>query len=306
MIARVTLVRIFIFLFLSLSLVSKLGNAQNINIVAKVNNHAITSKELADHIKFYKLISKNITQNPNYKTLILNKIIDKTIILDKSKKIGINIDNAEIENRIDSFRVNNKKLYNTIKKYKNNNLQKILISEIEKNLSWSKIISELTKKEVRNINDGLILEALEEMDLKKSEYKINLIQIAVNKSDENFIVINKIYKELEQKKFLSDEGQYSQYSGIVNIIDLGWISKSQINKNIFLELIKYKPRKYSLPIDSGDFYVIFAIKDIKMNNFISDGNYKKAFNKIEKDLIKNSSEKLIEEIRSTYYIETYS
>ncbi len=287
-------------LFFVLTATINFAHSKPAAIIAQINDQIITLQELENRVWFAKKFNTDETKNLSKKSLtynILDELIEEMMINLEAKRVGLSISEKEFSVVMNQIKYGQAKLYKKIKSSRRAVLaNQILEDKIRTNLIWSKILSEIVKPSVKNINKAQIIETLEQLDRDTQEYKFDISQLSMEKSDNNKIFIDKIYDELIS-------GQ--ENSEIVDFIDLGWVSKSDLDTKIYQSLIKTKGKKYTKPVDLGKNYAIFKINEKTLSNNISDQDYELAQNKIYKSLKISDGQGFLRNLKKRTFIEIY-
>ena len=263
----IKLILIFIFIILSKTQANSIEN----KIILKIDNEIITSLDVKKEARYL------ITLNPNTKNLSKDQIylISKnSLIREKIKKkeilknfeiINIEQDILEelIKNMFDKLNINSR---NEFINYLNKN--KLTIDHVEEKIKmevmWNRLVylkfkskikinSEAIKKEIlKNQKTGSKKYFLQEIlfDIKKDENiqkKNNLIQDSINKQG------------FEKTALLYSISITSQNNG-----NIGWISASSLNKNIYDKIKNLKVGEISKPITIPGGFLILKILEMKI------------------------------------------
>lgn len=286
--------------------------AKNENfLVAKVNNHIITNYDLQDRYNFLLAFSKIKINSEFEKKIFLNQIIDKLIdeelIINEAKNLGISTSIEEINSLIEEFAKKRGQNFSSFKNFFTSrdisfqNYQK----QIEADLLWSKIISSSLKSKIK-ITDLQIQEFLEQqkLDINVTKYKISEIYIS-NKNDAK-IFIEKLHQDLENGANFEDfVKQFSQSPTSDNNGEIGWVSKSDINSEIYNAISKMSKNSYSKPIFLADGYYIFKVLDKKNTTEIKENDLSFAKNRIFMQSLEIEGKSYLMNMRKKSFIEVY-
>ncbi len=279
-------------------------------IVARVNNQIITLKELENRIDFSRkyvsesktLTKKSLTYN------VLDEIIEERMIGQEGKRVNMAVSESDLSKIISKLRRSQSKLYKRLLSSKNNTPStKILENKVRASLLWSKILSELVKPSVRNINNPQIIEALEELDRDVSEFKFNISQIKIKKFKGSKIIIDEIYQKLTNReggvqKILK---KYMDQGISLDFLNIGWVSKSTLDDQLYQALFANKDNDYTKPIALNEEYAIFRINKKVLSSNISEEDYRLAQSKIYKSLQISDGGGFLRNLRRRTFIEIY-
>ncbi len=274
-------------------------------IVSRVNNQIITLKELDSRVQFEK------NHNPLSKTLskksliynTLDDIIEEAMISQEAQRVGMEISQEELEAIMSRVKHGQPKLYKKL----DSSEKEILRNKIKTNLIWSKILVELVKPSINQINNPQIIETLEHLDKDTEEFKFNISQIKIKNSKNNKLMIEKLHQELVNNDETKDVLEIYKEQGILfDFQDIGWVSKSTLDKKIYKVLMADKGKTYTKPILFDDNLVMFKIKEKIFSNNISKKDYEIAQREIYESLKISDGEGFLTNLRKRTFIEIYS
>ena len=226
--------------------------AYNNDIVASVNNFAITKYDLSNLKKLFN------TEGP---------VLEDYILLIKKRFIAINNNvtlTKEEENSLKSQKNAFLKSINANSSGVDNNFIYFII---ESNYLWSKYI-ELFVKPTIIVQDSYIDNVIEYMANINSKTKYNLSEIVLyyNKDNKEKIKekIEDIFLTLNEENFNSMAKSLSQSLSSKNSGNIGWVFESDLNSNV-IDIIK-NTDTISKPVCIGDLSgvcIIFKINNIE-------------------------------------------
>jgi peptidyl-prolyl cis-trans isomerase SurA len=271
---------------------------ENSFIVAKINNKVITNLELTDRYHFVLFSSKIQSLSGQDKESLLNQIIDKMV------------DEELIKNAIELVALRQKK--NTVQ-FKLNLLQQNIsfanyAKQIESELLWSKIISEVLRSRVK-ITDAETKEFFEQQKFNINVRKLFIAQIFIpqddNHSNHAAIISKKLVTELRNgADFQSIVKQFSRDSiSVEHNGEIGWVSQNDIDQRIYAEVSKLKKGGYSDPILLSEGYYIFKLIDSKVETKIEDQDLNIARNHIFVKKLQNLAKGYLMDLRKRAFIE---
>jgi peptidyl-prolyl cis-trans isomerase SurA len=287
---------------------------ENSFIVAKINNKVITNLELTDRYHFVLFSSKIQSLSGQDKESLLNQIIDKMVdeelIRQEAENLKISATNDEIKNAIELVALRQKK--NTVQ-FKLNLLQQNIsfanyAKQIESELLWSKIISEVLRSRVK-ITDAETKEFFEQQKFNINVRKLFIAQIFIpqddNHSNHAAIISKKLVTELRNgADFQSIVKQFSRDSiSVEHNGEIGWVSQNDIDQRIYAEVSKLKKGGYSDPILLSEGYYIFKLIDSKVETKIEDQDLNIARNHIFVKKLQNLAKGYLMDLRKRAFIE---
>lgn len=262
----------FASLFLSTnSLAQKVQNF----IFIKINQKAITYSEVMDRTRLALSLTKINRQTPEDKYLafeqITQKIIEEEIIKQEAKKFSISASPAELEQGIEIFQIKQNKTPKQFQNFlKKNNLSiQSLKNKIEAEIIWGKIINQILRPQI-TITEIEIRELLEQqqIDIKSKEYLLSQLVISGSKKSQQ--IIDKLYEELESGASFEDlVDQFSTSLSFETSDSKIWLSKSDLNTNIYNAIKDLANSEYSKPIKIDDKYLIIKLVDSRVQKEIS-------------------------------------
>jgi peptidyl-prolyl cis-trans isomerase SurA len=274
-----------------------------------VNNKIITKDEIDERFEFtirsakLKINKKN--QHDFWRKIIIERMIDEELILQKAKSYKIQIDKNELEIEIENFALRNhqnlKKFYLHLQKNNWNlaNIQK----QIEAELVWKKILQEVIKPSV-NVSISEIKEWLEKEKIDGQNDKYLLQDFVVDKSLNSQEFANKIYDELIlHDNFKNLVGNFLlSKSNDVNQ-NASWFWASELNKKIYQSINQLKIDEYSKPILLEDGWHIFKLIDKRNDLKLSDREYDFIKNQIMNRKTEMAIKNYLRELRRMAFIE---
>ena len=263
----IKLILIFIFIILSKTQANSIEN----KIILKIDNEIITSLDVKKEARYLIALNpntKNLSKDQIYlisKNSLVREKIKKKEILKNFEIINIEQDILKelIKNMFDKLNINSR---NEFISYLNKN--KLTIDHVEEKIKmevmWNRLVylkfkskikinSEAIKKEIlKNQKTGSKKYFLQEIlfDIKKDENiqkKNNLIQDSINKQG------------FEKTALLYSISITSQNNG-----NIGWISASSLNKNIYDKIKDLKAGEISKPITIPGGFLILKILEMKI------------------------------------------
>ena len=276
-------------------------------VVLKVNNNVITNVDIDNEYRYLIALSPDL-QNVNKETVM--KLAKDSIIREKIKEdelmkhYNLNIKNKFIDKIISNFytRMGMK----NINEFKNYLLKYNLIFEdIEKKIgieaAW---------------NDFIYVKFANRIQVDKLKMKNEIKKNVLNRKEQNSYFISEIlfaaenYEEL-QKKYQSIEKSILEigFKNTANIHSVsnsaklggivGWISESQLNDIIKMEIINLKIDNYTKPITIPGGFLIIKLNDKKKEkiNLNFDEEFNKKFNSERNSQLQNFSEIYFKKIK---------
>ena len=276
-------------------------------VVLIVNNNVITNVDIDNEYRYLIALSPDL-QNVNKETVM--KLAKDSIIREKIKEdelmkhYNLNIKNKFIDKIISNF-------YKTmgmknINEFKNYLLKYNLIFEdIEKKISIEAVW-----------NDFIYIKFANRIKINELKIKNEIKKIVLDRKEQNSYFISEIlfaaenYEEL-QKKYTSIEKSILEigFKNTANIHSVsnsaklggivGWISESQLNDIIKMEIINLKIDNYTKPITIPGGFLVIKLNDKKKEkiNLNFDEEFNKKFNSERNSQLQNFSEIYFKKIK---------
>ena len=261
---------IFIIFYFNLIQLSMADNHE-IKILYKVNENIISNIDVANEIKYLKILDKNFLniELEKLKDIALKLLIKEFIKKDEIEKYyNVDYNSADIDNYINRIglnlgfdNINDLKNYLSKDDIKLKDIRKKLV--IEK--TWNSLIYEIYSNKIV-INEEQISNKLEEIITQKEYQKsFRLSEIVFSAKD-------KISFEETYKKILQDiEKTNFNQAAIIHSIsetsnsggEIGWVKSTQLSKNIYDEIKDLKAEQISRPITTSGGIVILKVSEIK-------------------------------------------
>ena len=263
----IKLISIFIFLILSKTQANSIEN----KIILKIDNEIITSLDVKKEARYL------ITLNPNTKNLSKDQIylISKnSLVREKIKKKEIlknfEIINIEqdilkelIKNMFDKLNINSR---NEFIDYLNKN--KLTIDHVEEKIKmevmWNRLVYLKFKSKIKINSEAIKKEILKNQKTGSKKYFLQEILFDIKK-DENIQKKNNLIQDsINKQGFEKTALLYSISSTSKNNGNIGWISASSLNKNIYDKIKDLKAGEISKPITIPGGFLILKILEMKI------------------------------------------
>ena len=311
--------RYFLVLFFSLLSFGSLAKNKAINNLENlpqkpisqiiVNNKIITNDEINERFEFIikttKLKINQKNQRDFWRKIVIERMIEEELILQKAKFYKIEINKNELDFEIGNFAQKNHKNLEKFHLFlqKNNwnfvNFKK----QIEAELVWKKILQEIIKPSV-NVNVPEIKEWLEKEKIDGQNDKYLLQDFVIDKSLNSQEFANKIYEELIlQDNFKNFVDNFLLLKSNDVNQNTSWFWASELNQKISQSINKLKINEYSKPILLEDGWHIFKLIDKRNDLKLSDGEYDFIKNQIMNRKIEMAIKNYLRELKKMAFIE---
>ncbi len=241
-----------------------------INIVAVVNDEAITLTDLINRLDLIIITSNLPNTNATRENIadqVLQTLINEKLNYQEAKKLNINVSDSEIKKSINVIEKRNSLPENSlIQTLSENRISPgAIIEQVKAQITWEKIISKIIRPRIKvtenEINNEInIMKSNEE----KNEYKYSEIFLNFDQLQKKQKIINtilKIREQLDTKNFSEIANQMSQsssakYGGLVN-----WTVESSVPKAILETISNMNKDKISEPIVTNTGVFIIKLEE---------------------------------------------
>ena len=263
----IKLILIFIFIILSKTQANSIEN----KIILKIDNEIITSLDIKKEARYL------ITLNPNTKNLSKDQIylISKnSLVREKIKKKEI-LKNFEIVNiEQDILKELIKNMFNKLNINSRNefisylNKNKLTIDHVEEKIKmevmWNRLVYLKFKSKIKINSEAIKKEILKNQKTGSKKYFLQEILFDIKK-DENIQKKNNLIQDsINKQGFEKTALLYSISSTSQNNGNIGWISASSLNKNIYDKIKDLKAGEISKPITIPGGFLILKILEMKI------------------------------------------
>ncbi len=278
-------------------------------IIAKVNNKAITNAELFDRYRFVMAASKmKIASDQDKKLLlaqILDKMIDEELIRQESSSLKLEVSPEEMREAIDIVAAQQKKNATQFKIFFNNNGLSFdnYLKQMESEILWSKIISEILRSRVK-VTDVEVREFFEQRKFNTDVKKFFLAEVLISTSENSEKFAVKILEELKKgADFKNIVRQFSASVTAENNGEIGWVSQADVDPKIYLAISKLQKGEYSNLVNLSDGHRIFKLLDVKVETHINDHDMNVARNTIFSNKLQTVAKGYSMDLRKKSFVE---
>ena len=241
-----------------------------INIVAVVNDEAITLTDLINRLDLIIISSNlpntNVTRE-NLADQVLQTLINEKLNYQEAKKLNINVSDSEIKKSINVIEKRNSLPENSlIQTLSENRISpSAIIEQVKAQITWEKIISKIIRPRIKvtenEINNEInIMKSNEE----KNEYKYSEIFLNFDQLQKKQKIINtalKIREQLDTKNFSEIANQMSQSSSAKFGGQVNWTVESSVPKAILETISNMNKDKISEPIVTNTGVFIIKLEE---------------------------------------------
>lgn len=274
-----------------------------------INNKIITNDEIDERFEFIikttKLKINQKNQRDFWRKIVIERMIEEELILQKAKFYKIEINKNELDFEIENFaQKNHKNLEKFLLFLQKNNWNFVNFKkQIEAELVWKKILQEIIKPSV-SVNVPEIKEWLEKEKIDGQNDKYLLQDFVIDKSLNSQEFANKIYEELIlQDNFKNFVGNFLLLKSNDVNQNASWFWASELNQKISQSIDKLKIDEYSKPILLEDGWHIFKLIDKRNDLKLSDGEYDFIKNQIMNRKTEMAIKNYLRELKKMAFIE---
>jgi len=278
-------------------------------IVAKINNKAITNSEIVDRYRFVISVSKiKITTDLDKKMLfeqIIDKMIDEELIRQEATNLKIEASKSEIDDALEVLALRQKKNVPQLRFFFiNQNLSfENYLKQIESEILWSKIISEVLKSKVKS-SDVEVREFFEQHKLSSDVKKFLIAEILISPSKNAAQLANKLSEELKRgADFKNIVKQFSSSLTSESAGEIGWVFQGDIDPKIYAEISKIGKGEYSSPVQLADGFHIFKLLDAKIERNLAEQDLNAAKNAIFSHKLQSLAKGYLMDLRKKSFVE---
>ena len=263
----IKLILIFIFIILSKTQANSIEN----KIILKIDNEIITSLDVKKEARYLIALNpntKNLSKDQIYlisKNSLVREKIKKKEILKNFEIINIEQDILEelIKNMFDKLNINSR---NEFINYLNKN--KLTIDHVEEKIKmevmWNRLVYLKFKSKIKINTEAIKKEILKNQKTGSKKYFLQEILFDIKK-DENIQKKNNLIQDsINKQGFEKTALLYSISSTSKNNGNIGWISASSLNKNIYDKIKDLKAGEISKPITIPGGFLILKILEMKI------------------------------------------
>ena len=263
----IKLISIFIILILSKTQANSIEN----KIILKIDNEIITSLDVKKEARYLTTLNpntKNLSKDQIYlisKNSLVREKIKKKEILKNFEIINIEQDILEelIKNMFDKLNINSR---NEFINYLNKN--KLTIDHVEEKIKmevmWNRLVYLKFKSKIKINSEAIKKEILKNQKTGSKKYFLQEILFDIKK-DKNIQKKNNLIQDsINKQGFEKTALLYSISSTSQNNGNIGWISASSLNKNIYDKIKDLKAGEISKPITIPGGFLILKILEMKI------------------------------------------
>jgi peptidyl-prolyl cis-trans isomerase SurA len=246
-------------------------SADEQRIAAVVNDEVVTIRDLNERLQLV-MVTSGIPDNEQARTRlapqVLRGLIEETLQLQEAKRLNIEVDQADIDNALDTIAKRNKLSVDQMKSFlvgRGINLD-TLTRQLRAQIAWLKVINREIRPKVTVTVDQLDMAVQEARDSRgQPEYLLSEIVLPVD----NPAQADKVAQDAQRLTQTLREGanfealahQVSVAASAARGGDVGWVSAASIPPELQAVLDRMHPGDISDPLSSPIGYHIFWLRD---------------------------------------------
>lgn len=277
-------------------------------IYIKVNDEIILESEVDETVDLLiaqmKLAGKNVDKNKLRKDVV-NNLINQKLVITMAKNENINISEEAVADHVNEFIDSLRKRFASEAEFEEALSKEGLLysdfrikieEQVRDNMFFTKVRQ---KKQQDFISKSAVSdEEIENFYKKnKNQFKINdeinLINLFFEKNNDKIKDLpkytNDLYNTIISGKSFEKVADELKHIEGVNIIDLGWVDTTQLDKNIRAAVSGLKKNAITKPVETEDGYHILKVVDLKKGKLQSLSEVKE---KIRIKIIEEKVEKM--------------
>ena len=269
------LLRLFIALFITcLSLPAAAAETRagaRAGIAAVVNDDAVTFSDIRNRMHLYMI---SMPPNPPPEALkkieaqTLSKLIDEQLQLQEAKRLGITVEEAQVESGIAQLATNNKMdAAQFDEKLASSGIKMTTLkAKIRAEIAWGMVVRRKLRSQV-NVSETEIDNEMNRLarGRGKAEYQLAEIFLPVTSADTESLTRQDAGKIIEQiqagASFSQLAKQFSKAPGAAQGGDLGWVQEGQLDATLDQAVAKLEPGQVSSPIKTEKGYHVLFLRD---------------------------------------------
>lgn len=269
------LLRLFIALFITcLSLPASAAETRpgaRAGIAAVVNDDAVTFSDIRNRMRLYLM---NLPPNPPPEALkkieaqTLDKLIDEQLQLQEAKRLGITVEDAQVEsgiaqlannNKVDAQQFEEKLAASGIK-------MSTLKAKIRSEIAWGMVVRRKLRPQI-NVSETEIDNEMNRLERGrgKAEYQVAEIFLPITSADTENLTRQDAGRIIEQlaagASFSQLAKQFSKAPGASQGGDLGWVQEGQLEPALDQAIAQLEPGQVSTPLKTEKGYHIMFVRD---------------------------------------------
>jgi len=239
-------------------------------IAAKVNDQVVTTADVQNRIQLYTAgaAPPSPEQRKAMETQVLNKLIDEALQLQEARKLGIDVNDAQVADGFAEIAKQNKLTPDQFRQRLLGSGVRIasLNEQIRADIAWSFVVKRRVRPEI-NITEGDIDLSLNSGSADKPHRHLAEIFLAVPSPDHENDVKDEAEKIASQIRngasFSALAREFSQAPGAAGGGDLGWVQEGQLDPALEAALAGLKNGAISTPVRTARGWHILLVRETR-------------------------------------------
>lgn len=275
--------RLFIALFITCltlpAAAAETRSGARAGIAAVVNDDAVTFSDIRNRMRLY-LIS--LPPNPPPEALkkieaqTLGKLIDEQLQLQEAKRLGITVEEAQVESGIAQLANNNKMDAQQFEEKLNATGIKMstLKAKIRAEIAWGMVVRRKLRPQI-NVSETEIDNEMNRLarGRGKAEYQVAEIFLPVTSAETESLTRQDAGKIIDQlakgASFSQLARQFSKAPGAAQGGDLGWVREGQLETTLDEAIARLEPGQVSPPLKTEKGYHIMFVRDKRAGGMLA-------------------------------------
>ncbi len=269
---RVSVLILIAMIGLGQFMVSSSARAATMEIVAVVNEDAVSERDLNKRLKLV-MASSGLPNNQEIRSRLIPQVLDglinERIMLQEARKLELGVSQEEIDAGLQKIAAQNKfkpTQFRAMLKKAGIDIT-TMHDQIKSQVAWSKVVKARLRPRIV-ISERDIDDALERIKAKigATEYLVAEIYLPIadaKKAGDIKKLANRMVREIRGGKasFFKLAQQFSQSAGARNGGDMGWLNESQMEPELYKAISSIKKQQVTNSIKTPSGYHILFLRD---------------------------------------------
>lgn len=247
------------------------AQAQDVRIIAVVNDEVISASDLDARVNL-TMLSSNLGNDPATRqrvtTQVLRQMIDEKLEIQESKKHDVKVDEADVESAFTTLEKQNKMPAGGLEKYlKDHNIPKsTLTNQLLAQIMWARSVRGRYGHSI-GIGDDEVNDAIKQIEASRDQMQNRVAEIFLSVSDpsqdaETHDFANRLAGEIQRgAPFPQVARQFSQSPEAALGGDIGWVLPGMLDPEVEQVINTMKPGQLTQPMRLGGGYYLFLLID---------------------------------------------
>lgn len=287
--------------------------ARTTEIVATVNQDAITDNDLQNRMKLI-MASSGLPDAPEVRSKlrpqIMTGLIEESLRMQEAERLGLDATDEEVNNGFAMIAKDNNLTTEQFRKVLStqNVPFEALRDQIRAQILWTKVIQSTLQPKIE-ITENDLDDALERLQSRmgEPEYLLAEIFLPIDPSQgeaETVQLANRLTAEMKKgAPFMKLAQQFSQSAGASRGGDLGWIRSGQMPAEVDAVLPTLETGKISDPIKSLNGYYILLLRDKRTMTNETLPSREELTNRLGMERLERMQRRYLQDLKSAAFID---